>query len=524
MQRTNDPSSSGTDIWRDGSLIAYDRVPYRSEPLPQSHPDRAATIARLLGVSAPPPESARILELGCASGGNLLPMAEQLPGATLLGIDASRNQIEAGQKLRRRAGLENVELRHQDISTFESSEPFDYIIAHGVYSWVPPEIQESLLRVISETLAPNGIAYVSYNTYPGWCLQEMVREMMLFASRRVEEPREKLVQAKEYLDLLVKGRPEQDPLRELLAAELDALEQEDLRYLMHEHFEEHNQPVYFYQFMEQATRHGLGFLGEVEFGQTDRQNLPETIREELVDFSDDLIRAEQHIDFRVNNTFRQTLLCRSQIRPDRRFESIDWSQLLIATDATVDTIPLDPNSSRPVHFRRQDSVLRTNEPLVKAAFLLLADEWPSAMPFDDLVRGAWSRLGSTGSSEQASLRLADLLRRAFGAGLVDLRTSSPRLSRVPSDYPTASSLARAQAEDGLSVTNLLHRVVNLDRVKLTTLVACDGELAKDEIVRDVSDQLLSGAESESSPSHREQVEARVADALEGLASMALLIE
>ena len=533
MQKSGDSASSETaisetEIWRDGSLVAYDRVPYGSDPYPQSHPDRAATIARLLGVSPPAVETARILELGCAGGGNLLPMAEQLPRATLLGIDGSRKQIEFAEELRRRAGLDNVELRHQDIATFDDREPFDYVIAHGVYSWVPPEVQQSLLRVIGDSLGTEGIAYVSYNAYPGWHLLEMVREIMLFAAQPFDDPRERLSRAKDYLTRLVDARQEDDPLRKLLAEELQSIQHDDPSYLLHDHLERHNAPVYFHQFIERAAQYGLAYLGEADFGQTDRENLSEKIRTEMLEFSDDPIRAEQHIDFRLNNTFRQTLLCRTSIRPDRRFTSVDWDRFVIATDAVVDTAPLDVRSRAPVHFRREQAVLRTRDPFVKAVLLLLSEAWPGAIAFAELAQGAGRMVGFD-SPEKASRRLARLARLAFGASIVDVRTSMPRLRAEPSERPRASAVARAQAEMGPCVTNLLHSQVNLDELKLSVLASCDGRRDCAGVVRHLIE--LAGlrdapahlARFESSELH-DQVQTRVDDTLEGLARMALLIE
>jgi len=522
---SGDSANSETEIWRDGSLVAYDRVPYGSDPIPQSHPDRAATVARMLGVTPPPVETARILELGCASGGNLLPMAEQLPGATLVGIDGSRRQIEAAEQLRRRAGLENVELRHQDIATFHESEPFDYVIAHGVYSWVPPEVQSSVMRVIGETLSPEGVAYVSFNVYPGWHVQEMIRGIMLFAARPFDDPGERLSRAKDYLARLIASWPEEAPLRKLLAKELEEINEDDPNYLLHDHLEVHNVPVYFDQFVDRAARHGLAFLGEADFAQTDRENLPEKIRAELLAFADDPIRAEQHVDFRLNNTFRQTLLCRSSIVPDRSFGSIDWQRLFLASDAVVDTAPLDVRSQAPVHFRRDQAVVRTGEPLVKAALLLLTEAWPAAIAFDELSQRTGQMIGA-GELDEVSRQLARLARRAFGASLLDIRTFSPRLQTEPSERPRASALALAQLESGSHITNLLHVQVPLDTLKQTVLAACNGRRSRQEIVARLMEHVAARnapAGLESSEVHR-QVQARINDTLEGLARMALLIE
>src|SRR5262249_18767962 len=85
---------------------SYDEVPYPSVPFPQTHPDRPATVATLLGLNPVPADRCRVLELGCASGGNLIPLAYGLPDSTFLGIDLSSEQIAQGQKTVQALGLQ----------------------------------------------------------------------------------------------------------------------------------------------------------------------------------------------------------------------------------------------------------------------------------------------------------------------------------------------------------------------------------------------------------------------------------
>ena len=70
-------------------ITPYDAVPYESKSFPQTHPDRLATLGRLFGMNPAPVTHSRVLELGCAGGGNLIPMAFHLPENDFLGIDLS---------------------------------------------------------------------------------------------------------------------------------------------------------------------------------------------------------------------------------------------------------------------------------------------------------------------------------------------------------------------------------------------------------------------------------------------------
>jgi len=88
----------------------YDVTPYIDLSYKATHPDRLATMARLLGRSPAPLERCRVLEIGCAAGGNLLPMAYSLPHADFVGIDYSARQIEDGRARVAELGFYNVQL------------------------------------------------------------------------------------------------------------------------------------------------------------------------------------------------------------------------------------------------------------------------------------------------------------------------------------------------------------------------------------------------------------------------------
>ena len=157
---------------------SYDEVPYHSFPFPETHPDRLAMIGRLFGLIPPDVTRCRVLELGCAGGGNIMPMAALYPNSRFVGIDLSARQVEAGTRNISQLGLSNIELRHGSITDVDDSwGQFDYILCHGVYSWVPAAVQDKILDICKWNLSPDGIAYVSYNTLPGWHMRGMIREI-----------------------------------------------------------------------------------------------------------------------------------------------------------------------------------------------------------------------------------------------------------------------------------------------------------------------------------------------------------
>ena len=162
---------------------SYDELTYKSIAFAQSSPYRLEACATLLGVNPPPCKNARVLEIGCSFGGNLIPFAVNNKNAKVVGIDLSGEQIRRGQEIVKEIGITNLELIHGDICEFKSDEKFDYIIAHGVFSWVPDFVKEAILKVVRENLSANGVAFISYNVYPGWKVKDIVREIMLLAAK-----------------------------------------------------------------------------------------------------------------------------------------------------------------------------------------------------------------------------------------------------------------------------------------------------------------------------------------------------
>jgi cyclopropane fatty-acyl-phospholipid synthase-like methyltransferase len=143
-----------------------------------------AAIAHLFGLEVADVSTARVLEIGCAAGGSLIPFAAAHPAACVVGIDLSQVQVDHGRARALALDIDNLELLASDIARIELDAlgQFDFVIAHGVYSWVPPEVQEALLSALRRSLAPEGVAYMSYNVYPGWKAKEIVRDAMLLAS------------------------------------------------------------------------------------------------------------------------------------------------------------------------------------------------------------------------------------------------------------------------------------------------------------------------------------------------------
>src|SRR5262249_25122920 len=141
-----------------------------------------------------------------------------------------------------------------------------YVIAHGLYSWVPNTTQEKILEICKRHMAPNGVAYVGYNTLPGWRMRGSVRDLMRYHALTFPEPDRRMAQARAMLDFLARGVPEENnAYAKLLRSELDPLRQAPDYYILHEYLADINEPLYFSQFVERAYAHGLQYLADAEF-------------------------------------------------------------------------------------------------------------------------------------------------------------------------------------------------------------------------------------------------------------------
>jgi SAM-dependent methyltransferase len=251
------------------SPTSYDLVVYPSNAFPQTHPDRLAVVATLLGLDPPPVVHCRVLEVGCAGGGNVIPMAAGLPGSRFLGIDNAPGPIAAGRRVIAGLGLQNIELRTASIlDVDESYGQFDYIISHGIYSWVPAHVRHKLLEIYRDRLAPQGIGYISYNALPGWHLRGMLRDMMLYHVGRFAEagPQTQIAQARALVDFLIRGVPEENNAYGMhLRREQDIIKQTADGHFYHDHLESENNAFYLFQFCAHLKAKGLRYAGEARF-------------------------------------------------------------------------------------------------------------------------------------------------------------------------------------------------------------------------------------------------------------------
>lgn len=303
---------------------SYDDIPYTSKSFTNTLPHRQASVLALLGFDNPKLENARILEIGCSFGGNIISFALAKPNAELIGIDLSEIQINEGNRIIKELGLKNIKLIHQNILDFKNDlGKFDYIICHGVFSWVPEEVRKKILTVIKENLKENGSAVISYNTYPGWKNIEVLKDIMQF---RAQSLKDKNIQI-ENNDMIALGKGALEFLKEFSNNDInknmieDVLKK-DAYYIYHEYFEIYNQPIYLYNFSKLLNEFGLKHICDTDIAKSFPvlldKNLEEAINNEC---GNDQISKEQYYDYMYNRQFRISLITHKENMPENDITS-----------------------------------------------------------------------------------------------------------------------------------------------------------------------------------------------------------
>lgn len=429
------------------AAASYDDLPYDDAAYFHTHPSTLSVAAVLRGFDPAPVETCRVLDLGCAAGFNLIAMSQSLPNARLVGIDYSLKQIDRGRRMLAEIGCKNVELHAADIASLDAAlGEFDYIIAHGVYSWLPEPVADALLAACRRHLAPNGLAYISYNTLLGWHSRLPLRDLLRFHADPNLPLLERTRRARAAVQQILEAMPDPDsPAAKSLRAEFDAVRDDPDSYLFHEYLEADNRPVLFEQFAARAAGHGLRFLAEARFA-TNSFVQREPLRSALDAAGEDLVRREQQHDFLRNRHFRQSILCCTETENSGS-----------PTIASLGNLWL----------RAKVENVATSDAVLTSIIGVLRESWPRMIRIDELA-------ARTGHPPPL---LAPRILDGFLGGLWLLFAYSPPFETEPRAHPVACPVARFEARRGCSVTNRLHRPVELTEDERQTLLQTDGSIA-----------------------------------------------
>jgi methyltransferase-like protein len=484
--------------------VSYDDLEYPSLPLAQTHPERAATAATLLGLQPAPVDRCRVLELGCASGGNLLPLSIALPGSEFLGVDLSARQIAQGQGVIAALQQGNITLQQADLLALAATPgalgQYDYILCHGVYSWVPAAVRQAILTICQRHLLPHGIAYISYNTLPGFYRRQPLRDMMLFhlaqtARQRgaAPPPAAAVRESRALIDLMYKACADRkDSWAHSLAEEAALLRSVPDGYVFHDHLEADNSPFYFHEFIKAASSHGLQYLSEA-VPLPGPETLPAALQQMLQPLRGDPLVIEQYLDFARNQSLRCTLLCRAELPLVRELLPRRLVQMAAgcASWPTAERRPTtaEIRSAAGIRFSSPAGPVMVHDAPTKAVLMALCERDPQALGFAALADAASDRLGR----QLADDALAEILLSGYRAGILRLHVQPPRFALAVSERPLASPLSRLQAQEQSQVANLRHQVTELSPLEQQVLVLLDGTRDRAALAEALLQKVRSGA-------------------------------
>jgi 2-polyprenyl-3-methyl-5-hydroxy-6-metoxy-1,4-benzoquinol methylase len=421
----------------------YDEVRYSSYPYAQTHPDRLATVAILYGLEPPDPFNARVLEVGCGAGGNLMAMTAATPGIRAVGVDLAAEPIAEAQTAAAEAGLANVEFRQADVRalTNRSLGEFDYIVAHGVYGWIPEDARDALLELIAASLSPAGLAYVSYNAQPGGYFRRMLRDVGLWHARAVADERARAEKAQELYAFLKEHRvTNADTYGALLEREVPVLADAPLYRLVHDDLSAFWHPVWFAEFAEHAARHGLGYVGEADLYGLRTEMMPEGVEPEVWRLAGgDRIAFENYSDLLTARHFRQSVLRRGS-------EALSHEP--------------DPSGARRLHWAARPNAEPLEVGLLADAFAVLDRHRPRAVGFAELRDTLEADPGELAAALIDGFRRERLIPHA----------GPLRAAGDPGERPVASRLARWQAAKGPELTSLAYQTVRMEEPAARLLI------------------------------------------------------
>lgn len=481
-------------------LNSYDETPYKSYPYAQSRPEKLASLGLLFGMTPPDIETARVLELGCAEGGNIIPHAVNYPNSSYVGVDLSKVQIDSGLAHIKALGLKNIELKHCSITDIdESFGKFDYIICHGVFSWVPEFVRKKILEVSNKNLTENGIAYISYNTLPGWNMVRTIRDMMLYHSKGFTDQSEKVSQSRALLEFVKDSLANSDsPYSKVLTQEAELLAKQGDHYLRHDHLEDDNKQYYFNEFMEEAHNNNLQYLSDASLSSMYLGNLGANIAEKLQGIQD-IVRTEQYMDFITNRHFRSSLLCHANVKLNRALTNDSAKQFALSLDLVAEK-PLnkiDIEAKEELKFFIQgnkERAIKTSSPWLKAILYVFIENKGNPLHFNTIIERATSKF----SADHKTIIESELLNNAMTLvmkGVIDISLLEiDKIKNTVINKPALKPLASHQIQDPSStwITSMSHEPISINALEKFIMQYMDGSRTQEQVIDCLMDEVKSG--------------------------------
>jgi SAM-dependent methyltransferase len=479
----------------------YDQIRYPSMVQEGLHPASLSVFACLHDRPFAPASRCRVLEIGCGEGVNLMSIAAMAPRSQFVGFDLAETAIATGREMAAAAGLTNVELSVMDIlNAPDSLGEFDYIIAHGVYAWVPAAVRDAMMGLIGRALAPNGLALISYNAMPGCRIRQIVRDILQDCLADVTDTAARLMAAKEWLEFLASKWSDTDPLQKAMRHRVQELLLFPLEVIFHDDMGEIYEPQFVSDVAAHARKHGLEYLCDAQPARGCEALIPSEEKKVLDErVGDDFVRFEQEYDFAALLPYRESLLCRDGGAIDR---SAAWTRVQ-KLYARGQFAPLKDEESTPGKFEfrtRNDGRAATSEKVIADLLGLIGAAEPHAIPLADRI---------------TNQKMAETVLRLFRMGALSLQTEPFPFTATPGERPVASALARLQAARGESnLASLRHTTVEITDANTRHFISLlDGTRTRRDLALEMA--RFTGAPVDA-------IAARLDDNLNRLAHMTLL--
>jgi SAM-dependent methyltransferase len=477
------------------SASLYDQVCYHGTAVANTAPAHLALCSAWHGGPRPPLDEYRAVELGCGDGANLVALAFYNPGCTFVGVDSSRVEFDRARAAARELGVENVRFIHRDVRELEDElGAFDYAIAHGLYSWVPDDAREAILAFCRRRVAPEGLAYVSYNAQPGWATRRLVRETLL-ASPAVREAalEDRAWRAMELAARLLEDMPSREYAHAvLLSGELERVRDGKPFYVLHEYLADVNDGFWLGEFVQRARRQGLDYVADAQFCRWEG-HVPAELRESLSARGLDAVEREETADLLGNRYFRASILRRDDAPPGMIDRQELMEELYAATSLAAQSDPFDLREGVVERFTGGGGTEVTLDGAVtKAAVVLLSAQWPAGIRMPDLCARASALLAAHGIDAPADgpARLLDDLAELFEAGQADFRLREPAFELTVPANPRAHALARAEAARGDVLTTPYHLPLPFGPEAMALVRGADGSRSLDALRREFGRELV----------------------------------
>lgn len=468
----------------------YDEIPYHGYPFEYNRPENLRTVAALFGLDAPKLETARVLELGCSDGGNLFRFAETYPKSYTLGVDLSKVEIEHGKKILDELKLNNIELKAMSITDLdESYGKFDYIICHGVFSWVPDFVKDSILEVSKKLLSKNGLAFISYNALPGWNTINSVRELMLYHAQNFSDVHDKIDQSRAALNFIQDSLEGQEtPYAQFMRESAKNMADKENHYIRHEYLADENQAFYFNEFIEKARSNNLEYVGDTDVQRMYVGNLPEKAIEKLITIQD-IVQTEQYMDFISNTQFRCTILTHKGAKISRNIsdETIKKFNYYSNIKLLNNEINIEDNSKATFYIDgNKERTVDTSEPAMKAVLYCLSNNYGNPLSVDEIITES-NKLAPKISREAIKQNILANFGKLIFSGSAKYILDKPLSVYKISNKPKISKLAMHQIQTPSShngkywITNNLNQVIVISPHKVGIVQSINGKNTIDQI-------------------------------------------